>query len=452
MSNEKTLNVQAETLEDSKIKIQVEVPSTRVQTAEKAVRREVLKHVKIPGFRKDKTPIALVKRHIGAERFEEFVVRELLPQTYYDAVEQEGIRPISEVEYDERELTSNGFKFSAKFAVAPEFTLGDYKTMTVETAEAEEVSDEQVNEFLTNLAKQYAEKQDVEEGAEIKEGNLISVLVKGKIDGEDSKALKHYNVPLTVGENTLYPDFDNHFIGHKKLDRINVTYKFADDYDNKALAGKEAELEIKVLGHQTVEAVELNDEFVQAKLPHYKTLEELKNSIKTELKSRASNDAQEQLRKNIQESLYNITECNVPEGLVKDLTQAKKEDLEQELKYRNTTMEDYLSSKGQTEDEFNEELNKDSERELKLSFALTKVAEQEGMEVTDAEVMQRIHFTAHYLRKNFHDIYEYVEAHGRRILIKSEIMQEKALFHLSDVYGGAEDAVAAENKEAEQTA
>ena len=79
-------------------------------------------------------------------------------------------------------------------------------------------------------------------------------------------------------------------------------------------------------------------------------------------------------------------------------------------------------------------MHNDSERELKLSFALTEIAINEGLEVQDIEVNQRIAFTAHALRKNVDEILEYVESLGRKVLIRSEIMQEKALGYLEDLY------------------
>ena len=86
---------------------------------------------------------------------------------------------------------------------------------------------------------------------------------------------------------------------------------------------------------------------------------------------------------------------------------------------QNKSFEEHLSSEGKTEEDLKNGMNSDSERELKLSFALTEIAIKEGLEVEDIEVNQRIAFTAHALRKNVDEILEYVESLGRKVLIRS---------------------------------
>ena len=99
--------VKREDLGDARVQLQVEVPKAVVQAATKSVSKQILKYVKVPGFRRDKTPLPLVKRSVGKERFNEYLQRELLPQTYYEALEQEDVRPISEVEYEGIEFASD---------------------------------------------------------------------------------------------------------------------------------------------------------------------------------------------------------------------------------------------------------------------------------------------------------------------------------------------------------
>ena len=117
--------IKREDLGEAKMSLAVEVNKSSVQSATKSVQKQILKHVKIPGFRRDKTPLALVKRYVGADRFNEYVQRELLPKAYYEALEQEDLSPISQVEYDGIEFGKDSFHFKASFSVAPEFKLGE---------------------------------------------------------------------------------------------------------------------------------------------------------------------------------------------------------------------------------------------------------------------------------------------------------------------------------------
>lgn len=442
MAKNQSHQVKREDLGDARVQLQVEVPKNILQEATKSVSKQILKYIKVPGFRRDKTPLPLVKRSVGKDRFNEYLQRELLPQAYYEALEQEGVRPISEVEYEDIEFASDSFKFTAKFSVAPEFTLGDYKSLKVESGKEQPVSDQEVDDFLLELASKHAEMVDFEQDTLTADGHWVSLLVKGKIDNEDSKFLRHYNTGVTLGKNELYPDFDAHLIGKKKMDRVNFDYTFAKTYDNKALAGKEASFEVKILGHKQVSTPNIDDDFAK-KMGPFDNVGALKDTVRKELDGKKRQDALQEYRKRIQDALHDIVECSVPKTLVEELSEAKTHDLKHNLHQNNKTWEDHLISEGMNEDEFKSKLDGDSERELKLSFALTDIAIREGLEVEDFEVNHRIALTAHALRKNVDEILEYVESLGRKVLIRSEIMQEKALGFLEETYGekneGAQD-------------
>ena len=427
------LEIQKENLEGSKIKIAVKASKEVVSSASKSVAKQVLKHIRIPGFRKDKTPLVFVKRHIGAERFDEYVQHELLPKTYYDALEQEGLQPISEVVYAGKKLSDGGFEFEATFAVAPELSLPDYKGLKVEPEAVEEISDEKVNDFLEDLRQKRAEAVDVAEGTEAAEGHRANVLVRGKIDGEDSDFLKHYNTSIRLGQEDLYPGLDAQVLGKKKLDRFECEITFPEDWANKALAGKTASLEVKILALKDVKVPELDAEFF-SQLGGFETLEDVKTAIRRELESQEKQAAARRFRSRLQDALYEATSCEVPGALIEELTEAKLHDLKMDLEQRRSTYEDWLKAQGKTAEDHKVELDKDSERELKLSFVLTEISLKEGETVEDREILQRIQYTALMLRKDFHEIMDYVESLGRRVLIRAEILQEKALHLLERHY------------------
>jgi len=217
------------------------------------------------------------------------------------------------------------------------------------------------------------------------------------------------------------------------MDRVNFDYTFAKTYDNKALAGKTASFEVKILGHKNITTPKIDDEFAK-KMGPFENVEALKETVQAELGNKKREESLQEFRKHLQDSLHEVIECQVPQSLVDELSEAKMQDLKHNLAQKNKSFEEHLSAEGKTEEELKKDMHNDSERELKLSFALTDIAIKEGLEVQDVEVNQRIAFTAHALRKNVDEILEYVESLGRKVLIRSEIMQEKALGFLEDLY------------------
>ncbi|MBT3785414.1 trigger factor [bacterium] len=445
VKEERDFEIEQTELAGSKIRLEVKIPKSMVHGAFKSVQKEVLKFVKIPGFRRDKTPLALVKRQVGADQFHEYVRSQLLPRAYYDALKQVSLDPISEVKYENVEIGNDKFEFEALFSVAPEFSLGDYKSLKIEQVMADSASENDIDDFLNQLASKNSEKKEADEGAVIAAGDSVNLLVKGKVDGADCRFLRHYNIELVMGNEELYPDFDKNILGSKKLDRVNLEYSFAEDFDNKVVAGKTAQLEVKVLGHHKIEAQKFDDEFA-SKFGPFKTMVELKKSIGDELESKNKQAAQEKIKEKIQESLQAVIDCEVPEELTRELTDSKLEDLKYELSKKQTSFEDHLKAEGKSEDELKEEMNIDSVKALKLSFALADLAKQEGFDVEEREIAARVSMTAHYLRKPFQEILEYVESLGRRPLIRAEILQEKGLEFLVNHYSPEEAPKELENE------
>ena len=167
----KLYEIEKTSLEGSKVKLNVKVPKPVVQGAFKSVQKEILKYVKIPGFRRDKTPLALVKRQVGTDQFHKYVQSQLLPKSYYDALEQVKVEPISEVEYENVEISNDAFTFEANFSVAPEFRLGDYKSLSIKPISVEPVTDDAVEDFLNQLAAKNSEKKEADEGELVQNGD-----------------------------------------------------------------------------------------------------------------------------------------------------------------------------------------------------------------------------------------------------------------------------------------
>lgn len=419
---------------DSKTSIVVNVPGKLVVNARKTVCRGVSKNINVPGFRPGKVPVSVMKRQIGAQQFDDLLMNELLSTSFYAALEQEKLSPVTEAEFSDKKVEGDNFSFRATFFVAPEIELGDYQKLEVEAVAQEEVTEDAIDQDIRRTLISHAEKTELDEMALVENGHQIYVLAKGKIDGESNALLRHYNTPIIVGQNDLYPEFDHNFIGKKKLERVQVNYTFPTDHAVKGFAGKTAELDVKILSHYKLEIPELSDELVKDKLK-VDSIFDLRTSVKSQMESVNQKTFRDKEMKAVQDALYKITQCTVPETLVNELSTAKKTDLNTSLEEGNRTFADYLLSQGQTEEEYNKQQYEESLRELTLSFALSKIAELESLEVDEKMVLWRVRYLSYYYRRSYRDLLEFIDARGRRPLIRSEINQERAMDFLMKKYG-----------------
>ena len=63
-------------------------------------------------------------------------------------------------------------------------------------------------------------------------------------------------------------------------------------------------------------------------------------------------------------------------------------DLDGAARARETTMEALLQAEGKTQDEYRSELNRTGDRTLKLRFIVDAIAEQEGINIEDGEIVE----------------------------------------------------------------
>jgi len=89
--------------------------------------RKLVQHIDVPGFRKGKTPRAMLERHIGRERLLQEAIDLLVPEAYNQALEENEIDAIDQPQI---EMTgSEPLSFKATVPVRPTIDLGDYKAL-----------------------------------------------------------------------------------------------------------------------------------------------------------------------------------------------------------------------------------------------------------------------------------------------------------------------------------
>jgi trigger factor len=298
-------------VEDGTLTLEVEVSTQAVAEAYRNVRKELSRYVRIPGFRKGKTPLNVLANHIGKERFQREVERELLPQYYYRAIEETGHRPVSPVTYDEKILSKNKpFVFKAKVAVAPEIELGDYKAAEVDAPEVEAVSDEDVDKRLDELRLQ-ASSPEEKEGAAA-EGDLVQFDVTGKVGDQEFPSLTREKVTVRVGDDGYFPGFDKELVGIGAGESKDFSLPAPEDAANPKLAGSEVAFHVEVQAVRSVTLPELDEEFLGKLRGNIQTADDLKARVRVELEQDRRKAAEEAHDLAVQDMLLGLVEARLP--------------------------------------------------------------------------------------------------------------------------------------------
>ncbi len=414
-----------EKIEDSKVKLEVEVAAPEVDTALAKAYRKVVKKVNLPGFRKGKVPRRVLESRFGPEVLHEEALEELVPPAYEKALEEAAIDPINQPEFELVQVEEGKpLLFNAVVEVLPEVELGEYRGLQAEQ-EKVEVDDLQVDHHIYMLREQNA-RLVPREDEPAREGDLVTIDFKGFVDGEAFEGGEAEDHSLELGSRSFVPGFEEQLVGVKPGEEKEVVVTFPEDYRNEELAGKEAVFQVKMKEIKEKQLPELNDDFVK-EVSEFETLDEMK----TDLKEKMLNNAEEQSKTKLEESLIEkITgDSNVvlPEVLVERQIDRMIGDMENYLRQQGLGLDQFLELSGKTKEELREQNRPEAEKRTKANLVLDAIAKNEGFTVDDSELDAKITEIAESYNDQKDRIKGILEKQGRLPSIREEMRIRKAV-------------------------
>ena len=275
------MSLQVEKLEKNMAKLTVEVPAEQFDEAIKAAYNKNKNRFNIPGFRKGKAPQAMIEKMYGPGVFYEDAANEAIDSSYGDAMKESGLEIVSRPEIDITQIEKGkAFIYTATVAVRPEVTLGQYKGVEVQKADAE-VTDSDVETELKRVQDQNARLVSIEDRP-VEDGDQTVIDFEGFVDGKPFDGGKGTDYPLTIGSHSFIDTFEEQLIGKNIGEECEVNVTFPGEYHAKELVNKPATFKVTVKEIKKKELPELNDEFA-SEVSEFETLEEYKNDIRTKL-------------------------------------------------------------------------------------------------------------------------------------------------------------------------
>ncbi len=331
------MQVSVQTTEGLERRMTVQVPAEQVDQEVDSRLRDLSRNARMDGFRPGKVPFKVVQKRYGTQVRQE-VINEVLQRTYGEALSQESLNPAGNPSVDIKQgLESGDLEYEAVFEVMPEFEVQGVKEMKLERPVAE-VTDADVDKVLSDLQKQQAKYNQVERAAQ--EGDRVIVDFTGKIDGEDFPGNEGEDQAVTLGSNTMPPEFEQALVGLKAGETKEIEYTFADDFPTESIRGKTA------IFHTTVKAVEepelpaLDDELASSVGVAEGGLEELKNLIRKNLTNEAERAARARLKQQVTDKLAEANkEVTIPKALIDGEIEVLQQQMQQRIQQQTGQQE-----------------------------------------------------------------------------------------------------------------
>jgi len=395
-----------ETLEPTRVKLTVEAPYEELKKDIDAAYREIAGQVSIPGFRRGKVPARIIDQRIGRGAVIEQAVNAVLPRLYRDAIVANDLKALGSPDVDVTEVPAvsgppgGQLVFTAEVDVRPEIVLPDLSKVTLEV-EAVEVTDDDVEARLTSLRERFATLTGVDRPA--RDGDFVVIDLLATIGEEEIESVS--DISYQVGAGTMIDGLDEALVGMGAGEQKTFTTRLVAGEH----ADEEAEVAVTLTAVKERELPDADDEFAEL-ASEFDTIAELRESLRTSVAADKAASQAVAAREALLVHLRENTDVPVPRRIV-----------EAEIKA-------HLEREGKDEDDAHgEEIREETEQALRDQLLLDVLAEAQGVEVTQDELLQYLFTTAQRYGMDPSEFITFADQNGQIPAFVAELARNKSL-------------------------
>ena len=413
-------------LSPCKKQLRIEIDVETVNAKFDAVAKDFRRHAHLPGFRPGKAPLANVMRSYG-DKIGEEAKRTLMSDSYAKALKENELRPVIMPEVEELQFGhGKPFQYLATLEVTPAFEMPEYIGIEVEK-ERRSVNDADIAKALNTLREQRVSYADMDRPAV--EDDFIVVNFTGTIDDKPITDLikvargltEQKNFWLHKTQNPLIPGTVEALIGSSKGDKKTVTVTIPDDFVYEEIVGKEAKYEIEIVQVKEKSLPELDDKF--AKGFGAESMDKLREGVESDLKNELEYSKKKSIRNQCVDKLLGAVNCDLPETIVNEATRAAVHNIVQQNHERGVGKEIIEENK----DKIYANAKTDAEVRVKANYILSKIAEKEGIKVTDQELSRQVAAIAAQQKVKPQKLAQQLKDNGTIYQVQEEIMNAKVI-------------------------
>ena len=431
------MNIKSNERNGNQTTIVVEIDKELMESGVQKAYLKARKNIMIPGFRKGKAPRKMIESLYGAHVFYEDGMEEIFPEVYEYAVVKQEVKAVGRPSLTDMDISDDGtVTITLTTEVYPEVTLGDYKGLEVEKAEAT-VTDEQVQAELDRMAQNVASTETVERAAEM--GDTANIDFEGFDNGVAFDGGKGENFDLKLGSGSFVPGFEEQIVGMTAGEEKDIDITFPEDY-HAELAGKAVVFHVK-LNKVTVTNLPAQDDEFAKDVSEFSTIDELKADIR----AKALENAQKQIDSAFEQACVDKaaenTTVDMPKALVEQELDTQMERFAYQLQMSGYSVEQYAKMMGGDLSTMRNAFRPGAEKQAKINVTLAKIVEEEKITVSDEEITAELESMAKQYEMEVEKIKDMVPAEE----LKASLETRKAVKVIVDA------AVAVAPKAKEET-
>lgn len=416
--------------------IEVTVPADEVTKSYKTVIKRYQKLARIPGFRSGKVPESLVRSKFAKEVRQE-VMEMLVSDRFRLAIDEQKLQPVSEPQLIDLQLEDGKpLTFKAGFEVRPEFDIAGYDSVSVAKPDVGLTEDEYQGELMRVLDG-HATVEPVEEERALVDGDWAEIQFRGDVkelaqtvteDGLENAAANEPSEPIlgddvlieVGGKNTLVA-FNEALRGAKPGQELTFEVVYPPDFGEQKLAGQTVSYDVTVKAIKKKTYPERDAEFAK-QLGNYDSFEEFETKLREHAAGQKKDALESRAKDQMLEQLIGKYNFPVPESFVQQQVDARLDRglralAQQGMQAEDMRKLDFGRLRAAQRDQ--------AVNEVKASMILDRVAEAEGVTVSDDEMNRELLMLSIQSREPLETLRERLAKDGGLERIREQMRREK---------------------------
>ncbi|ENV35197.1 trigger factor [Acinetobacter gerneri] len=405
-------------------RLNVTVPTSRINEQFEARIKRTAKTAKINGFRPGKVPVDVVRREYGAGIYQE-VVNDIIRDTVFEAIQQEKINAVGMPNIEKVENKEDALVYEATVEVYPEVEVKAFDDLEIER-KSTDINDKDVDTMLENLQKQ--RQTWVETKGMAKKDMQVTFDFEGSIDGEKFEGGSAEDFKLVLGSNRMIPGFEDGIVGMKKGEEKVIDVTFPEDYQAENLAGKQAQFKITVKLVEKSKLPEIDAEFLKVfGLTEEDGVDKLKADVRKNMEREVKNGLRNQVKGATFDALVAANDVEVPTAMVaQEIDRQRQQMIQQFTQQFGAQGAQAFDSSMLPDDLFKEQ----AEKSVKLGVLVSKVLADAKLEVDPARVDAYIEDMASSYEDPTEVIEYFKNDKQQRAQIEAVVLEDQVVDHI----------------------
>lgn len=413
-------------MKPGQIKAEYKISGKAIGAEADRIAAEFISFAAVPGFRKGKAPIHIVKA-----KYEEQIKEELTRRFMTSSLDKFNDEQKAEIvafnmpEGQKMPAIEIGkdFAFAMEFELAPQFDLPEYKGLKLD-APAIEVSEKDIEERIESYKNMYATYEEIEAKAQAEDMLKVAYTSDFVLPEDASAALKRQvecdDNWVWLNEPEVIPGVVAALTGAEKGQTYKFTAVYPADYREAPLAGKEVKYTVTVNAVQRRMPVTDLDELckkMQLENPE-KLQEQVKSSLVMDIEMKNLNVKRELAVKAIEAK---VGELVLPPALL-------AQEIQKELRRAANTA---IRSEADAEefkknvDQHKSEAEKAAKARLTRIFIMQKIAKAENITVDESELETQIKGLSRYYGCKSQELRKMLQENGGMEDMQMDILVAK---------------------------